>query len=300
MAAQISGKTQLTGLLGWPVSHSLSPAMQNAAAADLGLDIAYVPLAVHPDQLAAAVRGLVALGFRGANVTVPHKEAIMPLLDEVDPAAAAIGAVNTIVVSFQPSADSLQSPGNRSPMLSGYNTDWSGFLADLRALEVNVAGRDCLILGAGGSARAVAYGLASSGGRVHIFARRQAQAEQVVTGLAAHCPSGSLAIHEWSALERAPSNFPAAGLIVNTTPLGMTPQVEASPWPESVALPHGAVVYDLVYNPAETRLLRQARDAGLKCSNGLGMLLHQGAQAFKLWTGLDPDLAIMARAIRAE
>jgi len=292
MTAQISGKTQLTGLIGWPVTHSLSPAMHNAAASDLGLDLAYLPLAVHPDRLAAAVQGLVALGFRGVNVTVPHKETVMPLLDIIDPAATSIGAVNTIVISHQPSAVSRQ-----SPILTGYNADWSGFLADLRLSEVEVAGRECLILGAGGSARAVAYGLATAGSLVHLFARREEQAQQVVAGLASHCPSGSLFAHHWPALHHANSDFPEAALIVNTTPLGMVPRVDISPWPERVALPPAAFVYDLVYNPADTLLLRQARAAGLQASNGLGMLLQQGAQAFKLWTGLEPDLEIMARSL---
>jgi shikimate dehydrogenase len=304
MARQIDGKTRLTGLIGWPVSHSLSPAMHNAAAAALGLDLVYLPLAVHPDQLAAAVRGLVALGFLGANVTVPHKEAVLPLLDALDPAAAAIGAVNTIMVSDQwsvdgdqPSAASLQPS---APLLIGHNTDHSGFLAHLSELGVKVGGRESLILGAGGSARAVAYGLATAGSRAHIFARRQEQAQQLGAGLAAHCPPGSLAAHTWPALQEAGAAFPEAALIVNTTPLGMTPNIDRSPWPESAALPKQAFVYDLVYNPAETRLMGQARAAGLKTSNGLGMLLRQGAQAFKLWTGLQPDLNVMAQALQSD
>jgi shikimate dehydrogenase len=295
MAAPIGSETRLTGLLGWPVAHSLSPAMHNAAAAALGLDLVYLPLAVHPDLLAEAVRGLAALGFRGANVTVPHKEAVMPLLDAIDPAAAAIGAVNTIVVSGQPSA-----PQAERPHLTGYNTDWSGFLAHLSELGLTIDGRQSLILGAGGSARAVAYALASAGGRAHIFARREAQAQQLVAALAAHCPAGSLATNAWPALAQARNDFPEAALIINTTPLGMTPNVDSSPWPESAALPEGAFIYDLVYNPAETRLMGQARAAGLKASNGLGMLLRQGAHSFQLWTGLEPDLAVMAQALHTE
>ena len=334
MALDISGKTQLVGLLGWPVAHSLSPAMHNAAAADLGLDFAYLPLPVHPDQLAPAVRGLATLGFRGANVTVPHKEAIIPLLDQIDPAAAAIGAVNTVVisdqwsvvsdqqsaVSGQPSAAGGQPsshqqlaaddqqpetdyqppiPDPRSPFLSGFNTDWSGFLADLQALELEVKDRDCLILGAGGSARAAAYGLASAGSRVHLFARREEQAWQIVTGLADHCPAGSLVAHNWTVLQDESPQFAAAALVINTTPVGMAPHVAVSPWPDGVPLPEQAFVYDLVYNPAETKLMQQARATGRDASNGLGMLLHQGALAFTLWTGLEPDLQVMAQALQA-
>jgi shikimate dehydrogenase len=267
--------------------------MHNAAAADLGLDLAYLPLAVEPEKLAAAVRGLAALGFVGANVTVPHKEAVIPLLDIIDPAAEAIGAVNTIIVSPEPA-----SAGGQPSTLAGYNTDWSGFMADLDRLGVEVGGRESLILGAGGSARAVAYGLAMAGCRVHICARREEQARQVVDALANHCPPNSLAAHGWRALQDANVRFPATALLVNTTPLGMVPQVDASPWPDTVALPKKAFVYDLVYNPAETRFMRQAREAGHQASNGLGMLLRQGALAFKLWTDLEPDLAIMAQALR--
>jgi shikimate dehydrogenase len=328
MAIDIGGETQLLGLLGWPVAHSLSPAMHNAAAADLGLDIAYLPLSVHPDQLAPAVHGLAALGFRGANVTVPHKEAIIPLLDQIDPATAAIGAVNTVVISGQwavgsdqPSAFSSQlsdsshqqpttsdqqpatsaqpSSFNLHPSTFGFNTDWSGFLADLQTLEIEVRDRDCLILGAGGSARAVAYGLATAGSRVHLFARRVEQARQIVAGLEEHCPAGSLAAHNWTALQDEYSRFAAAALVINTTPVGMAPHVSASPWPDGVPLPEKAFIYDLVYNPAETKLMHQARAAGHSASNGLGMLLHQGALAFKLWTGLDPDLKVMAQALQA-
>jgi shikimate dehydrogenase len=287
MTTRINGKTQLIGLVGWPVAHSLSPAMHNAAAADLGLELAYLPLAVHPDHLKEAIKGLAALGFRGVNVTVPHKESVMPLLDVVDPAAAVIGAVNTIVVSA-------------GSVLTGYNFDWSGFMTDLKRLGVDVNGRQSILLGAGGSARAVTYGLATAGSQVHLYARREEQAQKVVAGLAGHCPDGSLFAHAWPALDAANEQFPETALIVNTTPIGMASQVEVSPWPKTATLPQQAFVYDLVYNPAETHLMRQARAAGLQAGNGLGMLLHQGAQAFKLWTGFEPDLEIMARSLIAD
>lgn len=305
-AIAISGKTQLVGLLGWPVAHSLSPVMHNAAAAQLGLDLAYVPLPTPPDKVAQAVRGLVALGFRGANVTVPHKEAIIPLLDQVDEAAAAIGAVNTIVVEHQPPAVSRRRPpASPSPPPSsyaatyGHNTDWSGFMAELQALALDVSDRDTLLLGAGGSARAVAYGLASAGSRVHLFARRLEQARQVVSSLADHCPAGSLMANDWAALGDSRALFASTVLVVNTTPVGMAPNLDASPWPEMLPFPEEAFVYDLVYNPAETRFMQQARAAGRQTSNGLGMLLRQGALAFQLWTGLEPDLQVMAKALGA-
>jgi shikimate dehydrogenase len=301
----ISGKTQLIGLIGWPVSHSFSPAMHNAAAADLGLDFVYVAMPVHPDDVETAVRGLPALGFRGFNVTVPHKQAVMPFLDEIEAGAKAIGAVNTIVISKQYSVNSEQSPTPNPqspiPSLTGYNTDWSGFLADLEGMNVEVSSRSCLVLGAGGSARAVAYGLAQAGGQVQVLARRVAQAQQLVAEIAPHI-DGDGWLNAWPLAEletavRATANAATAPLIINTTPLGMSPNVETSVWPDDLAFPAGSFAYDLVYNPATTRFMQQAQAAGCQAANGLGMLLHQGAQAFAKFTGQEPDLDVMRKAL---
>lgn len=304
----VTGESRLLGLLGWPVAHSLSPAMHNAAAVALGLDVVYLPLPVAPGTVADALRGLKALGFLGANVTVPHKQAVMAYLESIEPAAQAIGAVNTINVL--PSNDRQDLTDRRprttdhrnrqSPIsnLYGYNTDWSGFLADLHQHEVAIDGRDCLVLGAGGSARAVAYALAKSGGRVTVLARRPAQAEGLVADLQGHLDeaAGPLRVAPWTALpEFREVKTP---LIVNTTPVGMHPQVGASPWPDDPGFASGSVVYDLVYNPQETRLMRQARAAGCRALNGLGMLLQQGALAFEIWTGVKPPLEVMAAALR--
>jgi shikimate dehydrogenase len=286
----ISGKTQLAGLIGWPVSHSFSPAMHNAAAAELGLDLVYVPLPVRLENLPAAIRGLAALGFVGVNVTVPHKEAVIPLLSEVDTAAHTIGAVNTI--SFQPpAAKSQQSAVSGQQSAVGHNTDAAGFLADLEHIGVAIAGRECLILGAGGSARAVAYGLASAGGTVRLFARRVEQARKLAADLLPHFEAARFSAFSWEELKET-RDFQET-LIVNTTPLGMTPEVDLSPWPDTLHFPPKAVVYDLVYNPSETRLVAQARAAGCRAANGLGMLLRQGALAFELWTGREPDIDVM-------
>ncbi|VAW39054.1 Shikimate 5-dehydrogenase I alpha [hydrothermal vent metagenome] len=279
----INGKTQLIGLIGWPVSHSFSPAMHNAAAQALGINWAYVPLQVAPDQVETAVSSLSALNFRGVNVTVPHKQAVMLLLDELDSSAKAIGAVNTIVV---------QANGR----LTGHNTDWSGFLADLQAHNIPIAKRDCLILGAGGSARAVAYGLAHAGARVHILARRVAQVEAMIVDLRPYLPNASLSSHSLSHLPEIATSV-SAPLIINCTPLGMMPNLKTSPWPVSLLIPANATVYDLVYNPRQTRLMQQAERAGCQAINGLGMLVQQGAKAFALWTGVEPDTAVMAAAI---
>ena len=279
----INARTQLTGLIGWPVSHSFSPVMHNAALAVLGLNWVYVPLPVPPDRVGDAVRGLPALGFQGVNVTVPHKQAVMPFLDEISPAAQAIGAVNTILVEQE------------SGRLLGFNTDWRGFLADLVAKEVEVNGRHCLVLGAGGSARGIVYALFQAGGRVLLLARRPEQAYQLAADL------GNGFVEEIRSLAELESTAAQtkAPLIINTTPLGMSPHVNGSPWPDDVPVPAGSFVYDLVYNPPETRLMRQALDAGCHACNGLGMLLRQGAISFALWTGSDPDLSVMQEALEA-
>lgn len=290
----INGRTQLIGLIGWPVAHSFSPAMHNAAAAAAGLDYAYVPLPVRPEDVVTAVPALSTLGFRGVNVTIPHKQAVMPLLDEIDPAAAAIGAVNTIVVeTVRLKTEDYATTRPPDYKTTGYNTDWSGFLADLMALGVPVAGRDCLVLGAGGSARAVVYGLITAGARIQILARRVEQAQELVTAL----ETRFLEYRSLAELETAVSAT-TVPLIINTTPLGMSPQVDGSPWPDDLPFPDGAFVYDLVYNPRQTRLLRQAQAAGCGTANGLGMLVHQGAQAFHLWTGVMPDVAMMWSALK--
>lgn len=292
----IDGKTMLLGLMGWPVSHSLSPALHNAAAAHHHLNLVYIPLPVHPDHLAAAVRGLPALGFRGVNVTIPHKQAVMAYLDEVDAAAQAIGAVNTVIISEKLPVTSYHSSvlsPQSSPLtpqpspLFGTNTDWSGFLADLQALGFDATGQDCLVLGAGGSARAVVYGLGMARGRVHLWARRQEQVEQVIQALSPSLPDG--AVHPIAHLPGWLAHHQPA-LIVNTTPLGMTPHVATSPWPDDLPFPPSAFVYDLVYSPAQTKWMRDAAAAGCRTSNGLGMLLRQGLQAFELWTGVVVDV----------
>lgn len=278
----IDSHTQLLGLLGWPLGHSLSPAMHNAAAADLGLNLAYLPLPVAPDELPDAVRGLAALGFRGVNVTVPHKQAVLPLLDELTGAAQAIGAVNTIV--FEPDGRSR-----------GDNTDWSGFLTDVRAIDLPLDGRDCLVIGAGGAARAVVYALQQSGGFVRVLARRVEQAEALAADLAHQFPNRPVAFGSLADLPQFVAGL-RAPLIVSTTPLGMTPAVDHSPWPEELPFPGGAFAYDLIYNPARTRFMTQAEADGCRAANGLGMLAAQAAEAFALWTGQPPDTAVMRRA----
>ena len=288
-SAPITGSTQIVGLLGWPVGHSLSPAMHNAAFAHLDLDWRYVPLPVDPARPGAipqAVAGLRALGLRGANVTVPHKQAVMSCVDRLAPAAEAIGAVNTLAVEQDGS-------------LLGDNTDAAGFIGDLRDHGVDLQDRHVLVLGAGGSARAVVYGLAQAGvARIAIVNRTLETAQALVAALQPHvrgCPLTAYAL---------PADLPGlaaqADLIVNCTSLGMTPNVDTSPWPEELPFRSGQIVYDLVYNPADTRLLRQAADAGAQAIGGLGMLVWQGAFAFERWTGMPAPVDVMRVAAMAQ
>jgi len=278
----VTGSTRLVGVLGDPVAHSRSPAMHNAAFRALGLDWCYVPLHVAPAQIEAALRGLVALGFVGANVTIPHKEAAARLADELTPAAAAIGAVNTLTVL----------PGGR---LRGDNTDAGGTLAALREAGVEVAGQCAVVLGAGGSARAVAYALAAGGAHVVLANRTPERAAALAAGLQPHVAGRleAVALANAGALEAA---LARARLLVNATSVGLHPGPDLSPLPEGVGLHPGLAVLDLVYAPRQTRLLRQAADAGCKTVEGLRVLVHQGALSFALWTGRPAPLDVMWRA----
>lgn len=275
----------MVGVIGWPVSHSISPPMHNAAFQAMGLDWCYIPLPVStadPAMTGAAVRGLPALGLRGANVTVPHKQAVMPHLDWLTPAAEAIGAVNTIRVE-------------EDGRLSGDNTDARGFIADLREHDVALAGKRAVVLGAGGSARAVVFGLAEAGClSVAILNRTVEKAHDLAMDIRRFFPHCRLSGHEPKHLALMASE---ADLIVNCTSLGMTPNTETTPWDDAIAFRKDHVVYDLVYNPPQTRLLQKAAADGAQAINGLGMLIWQGAIAFERWTGQMPPVDVMRRAV---
>lgn len=284
----ITGKTNIVGLIGWPTGHSVSPAMHNAAFDALGLDWRYVPLPVNTEpgtRIGEAVAGIRALGLRGANVTVPHKQAVMPHLDQISAAAQVIGAVNTIIVQ----ADGY---------LLGDNTDAPGFIADLRDNGVTSQDKRVLVLGAGGSARAVVYGLATAGASSITIANRTLErASELVSTLqprVSNCPLRAAAL---------PNDLPAIAsecdLIVNCTSLGMTPKVEGLPWLAELPFRSDQAIYDLVYNPRQTRLLAQAQRDGAHAVGGIGMLIWQGAIAFERWTGITPPVDAMRQAIGA-
>jgi shikimate dehydrogenase len=287
----IDGHTQLVGLIGWPVEHSLSPVMHNAAFDALGLNWRYVPLPVRPDQVEVAVRGLAALGFRGANVTVPHKQAVMPALSSIEVNARELGAVNTLVIGQRT---------DRAPLIVGCNTDDQGFIGALRqgGFEPEDGGQ-AVVVGAGGAARAVVYGLLWIGiGKVVVLNRTPERARALVADLGRRPQDAArlqvLALTEEALIESAR----AADLLVNATSVGMWPRAAGSVWPEGVPIPGSLTVCDLVYNPLETCLLQQARRADVRTIDGLGMLVRQGALALDLWTNQGLDVSEVAAWMR--
>jgi shikimate dehydrogenase len=271
-----NAETQLVGVLGYPVRHSLSPVMHNAAFRHLGLNWVYLAFEVPPPSLPDALRGMRALGMRGLNLTIPHKEAAVALVDALTPAAQAIGAVNTLYW--------------HQGQLVGDNTDAAGFLHALQAAGWQPGGQ-ALVLGAGGSARAVIYALKKAGCRVAIANRTLARAQQLQHAFGAE---QVLPLQ----LEALRPLMPAVQLIVNCTSLGMEPDSEAMPPVPLDALPTEAWVCDLVYRPVQTRLLQAAQQLGLHTVDGLGMLVHQGALAFERWTGQPAPVEVMDKAIR--
>jgi shikimate dehydrogenase len=261
-------KTFQLGLTGYPLGHSLSPKLHAAALRESGLAGSYTLFPVSPEAangLSDLLQRVRAGELTGLNVTIPHKQNVIPLLDELTQTAKAIGAVNTIYL--------------RDGKLIGDNTDAAGFLADLERLIGPLSfslQRSALVLGAGGSARAVVHALMHAGWNVSVTARRLEQSGELAGQF------GGIKLLEYN---RQAFENSDAQLIVNTTPLGMSPDTNASPWPDGLPFPKGAVVYDLVYTPRETLLVKQARRAGLQASIGLGMLVEQAALAFELWTG---------------
>ncbi len=274
--------TAILGIIGYPIGHSISPAFQQAALDACGLDATFSAWEVPPDQIPQFIRGLRRPEVLGINVTVPHKEAVIPHLDQVDDWATEAGAVNTIV--------------HRQGKLTGHNTDGYGFLRALQAVRgFSPQGRRALVLGAGGSARAVVLALARDGvGRLAI-ANRTTERAQALAELAQRRGIDSVAIPLTS--RELTAEAAKADLIVNCTSLGMYhgPGEGQTPLTRQ-QIPAAALVYDLVYNPAETPLLREAAQAGARTLGGLYMLVYQGAAAFEMWTGQRAPVDVMLRA----
>jgi len=273
MTDTITGRTVICGIIGDPVEHSMSPPMHNAAYRKLALDYAYVPFRVTRDDLPRAIDAVKTLHIRGLNVTIPHKVAVMPLLDRLDPLAGKIGAVNTIV--------------NDNGVLTGYNTDASSFLKPLAEGGLEVRGKTVAMIGAGGVARAIAFALVESGARLIVLNRSDRNLSELCGRLAgADVQAMNLdAVHLRTAVG-------TADILVNATSVGMTPAADDTPVAMEL-LRRRLVVCDVVYNPPRTRLLAEAAAAGAKTIGGLNMLVWQAALAFEKWTGHSAPVSLM-------
>ena len=284
------------GLIGYPLEHSLSPKLHTAALKACGLQGDYSLFPIHPDDkqgLKDILNRVRAGEMQGLNVTIPHKQNVIELIDELTTSAKTIGAVNTIYL--------------RENKLIGYNTDAQGFLTDLNQFisksQSKIANRkSAVVLGAGGSARGVVFALLNDGWDVTLAARRLAQAHQLSTFFTNY----QLRITDFTDLQpfdtvsesrtvrATPSTF---NLLVNTTPIGMAPNIDQSPLPSNLALSSNTLIYDLVYNPSETKLVKDARAKGLFAVDGIGMLIEQAALSFEIWTGHNPSRAIMRASV---
>jgi shikimate dehydrogenase len=282
-ALSLDGETRVAGVIGWPVRHSLSPPMHNAAFAALGLNWVYVPFAVAPEHIAATVAAVRALDLAGLNVTIPHKPAVLPYLDELGPEVQALGVANTII--------------NRDGHLIGRSTDGEGFVRSLREIGGETAGQAVTLIGAGGSARAVALALAQAGAaRLTVVNRTVAKAEALaalVAELAPACATAAVAL-EGAAARPAVAE---AGIVIDSTAVGMYPHADVPPVVPAQWLHAGQIVCDLTYNPRQTVLLQAAASQGARTLDGTGMLVHQGALAFEHWTGQAAPVEVMRQAL---
>jgi shikimate dehydrogenase len=266
---KINQHTDLYGVLGYPLSHSLSPALHNTAFSVTGLNAVY--LAFETRDIDRCLQGMRGLGIKGMSVTLPHKSAVIPLLDEVDDRAKAIGAVNTIV--------------NRGGRLIGYNTDAHGALHALEE-KTQLTGKTAVVIGAGGAARAIGFILREKGVHLTVVNRSRERGKALAHALA--CPFIPLD----GLGERT------ADILIHATSVGMMPHTDACLVPEHFLKP-AMVVMDIIYHPMETRLLRMARDRGCETVSGLGMFIHQGAEQFRLWTGLAAPIRAVTEAVKA-
>jgi shikimate dehydrogenase len=272
----ISGKTKITGLFGYPVEHSLSPAMHNAAFKHMGLDYCYITFSVSPDMLKDAVQAIRALNLKGVNVTVPHKENVMPFLDEISEEASFIGAVNTIK--------------NNHGRLTGYNTDGRGFMQSLANAGIDVDGKTIYIVGSGGAARAIGYYLCKKAAAVWLYDVDTPKADTLKQYL--NKLKGNVSLADIG-LIKTKDFFSKIDVIINATPLGLKLD---DPMPVDISLLDSKhIVCDLIYK--ETPLLHKASEKGCRIMNGLGMLLYQGVFAFEIWTGMMPPVEVMSEAL---
>lgn len=274
----IDNKTKILGLFGYPLEHSFSPLLHNQAIKELGLNYAYFSFPVKPDLLKDAVSGLRALNFRGVNVTIPYKEKIIPYLDELDSLAEKVGAVNTIV--------------NNDGILKGYNTDVIGLK---RMIEEDAGytlqGYRAVVIGAGGAARAACFTVLQGGAKeLTILNRTGEKAVLLAESVEKYYPSVDIKGLSFQLDKECRKIVENANIVIDTTPVGMSPAIEVEPIIPEKWLNPGQLIVDLVYNPPITTLLKAAQKAGTAAINGKGMLLYQGIEAFKIWTGLEPNV----------
>jgi shikimate dehydrogenase len=283
MSRSILGTTKILGVMGFPVSHSLSPVMHNAAIAAMGLDYSYVPLSVPVEDLTAAIAGLKAIqSVQGFNLTIPHKVEVMPLLDDILPIARSVGAVNTV-----------KRVGDR---FIGTNTDVAGFLAPLQQIDHDWKHTPALILGNGGAAKAMVAACLELGCPIiHVVGRDPKKMKKFHGTMTSQLHDYNLRVHPWTSL---PHLLDVTGLLINATPIGMGQDGNTPLTTEQMAmLPAEAIVYDLIYTPRPTKFLQIASARGLKAIDGLEMLIHQGAIALEFWLEQTVPIDIMRQAL---
>jgi shikimate dehydrogenase len=280
--SEINAATRLCAVFGLPIAHSASPAMHNAAFAALGLNWRYLAFEVDPENLRAAIEGAKAMNFAGINLTVPHKLLAVEMMDELDESAKKWDAVNTIKF--------VQSPKSKVQCAVGFNTDADAIVTALReGLKLKLRGAKVLLLGAGGAGRTAALKLASENvAELFLVNRTQSKAEEIAGEIKKQFPSVKITV-----------GFPKAkvDLLLNATSLGLKVDDSSPLDKKQFSLKQTRSVYDMIYRPAETKLLAAAKKSGCKTANGLGMLLHQGAKAFEIWTGKPAPLDVMRRAL---
>lgn len=282
MSKHITGHTGLLCLLGSPVAHSISPEMHNEACDQLGLDYSYLAFDVPEDKMPQAVEGLRTMGARGWNITMPGKNIMCKLADKLSPASEISGACNTIV--------------NDQGVLTAYTTDGVGFMRAVAANGVDIIGKKMTLFGAGGAATAILVQAALDGvAEINVFNVKDnfyERAESIVAQLNERTDC-KVTLHDFSDPELIRTSIADSAILVNGTSVGMAPNTDATVLPDTGMLHEGLFVFDVIYNPAETRFLREAREAGCKTANGMYMLLYQGAASFKLWTGEDMPVELI-------
>lgn len=264
------GDFQLFGIIGYPLTHTLSPYLHNYVFEKMGLNWGYFPFEVKPKELGEAIKGIRALGIKGLSVTVPYKQKVIPYLDGVSTEAEQVGAVNTI--------------HNNSGILKGYNTDVLGFGRNLEEEKVKIEGKKAIVLGAGGAARAVIYSLIRKDiQQITIYNRTLANAHKLAQKMGEKLGFSKFVCHSLNEAHKLSKDLARAKLLINATPVGMWPDTDKSPLPGGVGLNEHLAVFDLIYNPPTTKLLRCAKEEGAKTINGLNMLIYQGVEALNIW-----------------